>query len=239
MVWRGFLVLFGSGLAANAVWLLATANFNAGVAMQLLLAVVLIAFGCSRRLSGSRWLSLPAIGLVAVVAIVSAFLASFGLVDDADYDESAVVVLGAAVHGSTVSPSLAQRLDVAVDYHERNPAALVVVTGGQGPQESLPEAVAAKAYLAQRGVPESVIVVEDRSTSTAENFELAKALLDARLKPGYRIAFVTNEYHVWRASRTAAAAGLDAHHLHATTRWYVWPSSYLRESAAALLSWAD
>lgn len=239
MVWRGFLVLVGAGLAANAVWLLATANANTGVAMELALAVLLIAFGSSRRLSGSRWVSLPAIGLAAVLGIVSAFLASYGLIDTARYDESAVVVLGAAVHGSTVSPSLAQRLDVAVDYHERNPDALVVVTGGQGPQENLPEAEAARAYLEERGVPARVIVVEDRSTSTVENFEFAKELLDDRLPPGYRVAFVTSEYHVWRASRTAANAGLDARHLHSATRWYMWPSSYLRESAAAVLTWTD
>ena len=239
MVVRGLLVLVGTVLGANAIWLLVTANLNGGVVMQSAVAVLLVAFGCSARLSGSRWVSLPAIGLAAVLAITSTFLALFGISDDADYREDALVVLGAAVHGRTVSPSLAQRLDVAVDYHERNPGALLVVTGGQGPQEDLPEALAAKRYLIEHGVPAASIVVEDRSTSTAENFRFAKKLLDNRLRPGYRIAFVTNEYHVWRASRAAARAGLDASHLHTDTRWYVWPSSYLRESVAAVWSWTD
>ena len=206
--------------------------------MQLALAALVIGFGVSRRLTDSRWVALPAIGLAAALAIVSTLLAGYGLVDTARGDEDALVVLGAAVHGSEVSPSLAQRLDVALDYHDRNPAALIVVTGGQGPQEDLPEAEAARAYLLQRGVARNVIVVEGRSSSTQENFAFARALLDDRLDPGYRIAFVTNEYHVWRASRAAAAAGLDARHLHTLTRWYVWPSSYLREGVAAMWAWS-
>ncbi len=239
MVWRGFLVVVGAILAANGVWLTVTANLNAGVVMQLVLAALLIAFGAWARLSGSRWVSLPAIGLAAVLSIVSALLAGVGMIDDADYREDALVVLGAAVHGSTVSPSLAERLDLAIDYHQRNPDAVLVVTGGRGPQEDLPEALAARRYLTERGVDARAILVEDRSSSTAENFAFAKALLDDRLAPGYRVAFVTNEYHVWRASRAAARAGLDASHLHTDTRWYVWPSSYLRESVAAVWSWTD
>ncbi len=239
MVWRGILVLIGAGLTANAVWLAVTSNLNAGVVMQLVLAGLLIAFGAWQRLSSSRWVSLPAILLAAVLFIVSIFLAGFGMADDADYREDALVVLGAAVHGGTVSPSLAQRLDLAVEYHERNPDAVIVVTGGQGPQEDLPEAVAARDYLVEHGVPARSILVEDRSTSTAENFSFAKQLLDQQLPSGYRIAFVTNEYHVWRASRAASRAGLDAHHLHTDTRWYLWPSSFLRESAAAVWSWTD
>ncbi|MDQ7992287.1 MAG: YdcF family protein [Propionicimonas sp.] len=239
MIFRGILVCAGVLLAGNAVWLLATTNYNAGVAIQLVLAVVVIAFGLSRRLAGSRWVAMPVVVLGGALGLVSTVLAGYGMVDNATGDEQAVVVLGAAVHGAEPSPTLMRRLDVAVDYHEENPAALIVVTGGQGPQEDLPEAEAALAYLVDAGVPDEAIVVEDRSTSTAENFAFAKTLLDERLKPGYRIVFVTNDYHVWRASRAAAAAGLDARHLHSSTRLDVIPSSYLREGAAALWSWVD
>lgn len=239
MVWRGFLVLCGTGLAANALWLFFSANLNSGVVMQLIVSALLIAFGCSARLAGSRWVSLPTIGLAAVVAITSAFLALFGMSNTVDHREDALVVLGAAVHGSTVSPSFAQRLDLAVEYHERNPRALLVVTGGQGLQEDLAEAVAAREYLIAQGVPGGSILVEDASTSTAENFRFARVLLDDRLQPGYRIAFITNEYHVWRASRAAAREGLEASHLHVDTPWYLWASSYLRESVALVWSWTD
>lgn len=234
MVWRGVLVALGLGLVANGIWLLTTANLNTGVLLQLAVAVGLIVVGVWRRASRVRWLILPALALAIVFGLVSGFLASYGLNDTATDDEDALIVLGAAVHGRVVSPSLAQRLEVAVGYHQRNPEALIVVTGGQGPQEDIAEAVAARDHLLAQGVPDDVIVVEDRSTTTEENFAFAKVLLDERLDGDYRVVFVTNEYHVWRAARLAEGAGLAAAHLHSATRWYVWPSSYLRESTAAL-----
>jgi uncharacterized SAM-binding protein YcdF (DUF218 family) len=236
MVWRGVLIVLGLGLVANGVWLLTTANLNTGVLLQLAVAVGLIVFGVWRRASGARWLIMPALALAILFGLISGFLAGYGLNDTATDDEDALIVLGAAVHGRVVSPSLAQRLEVAVGYHQRNPEALIVVTGGQGPQEDIAEAVAARDHLLAQGVPDDVIVVEDRSTTTEENFGFAKLLLDERLSGDYRVAFVTNEYHVWRAARLAEVAGLEAAHLHSATRWYVWPSSYLREGAAALWS---
>lgn len=232
MVWRGLFVVLGLGLVVNGSWLLATANLNTGVLLQLIVAAVLILFGLWRRLVRVRWVTVPAIAVGIGFGIVAGFLAGYGLNDTASDNEDALIVLGAAVHGREVSPSLAQRLDVAVGYHQRSPAALIVVTGGRGPQEDVAEAVAASDYLLERGVPASSIVIEDRSTSTEQNFAFAKELLDQRLGADYRVAFVTNEYHVWRAARLAEGAGLEATHLHSATRWYVWPSSYLRESAA-------
>ncbi|MCW5952767.1 MAG: YdcF family protein [Propionibacteriaceae bacterium] len=233
-VWRGVLSVLGLFLAVNGIWLLATANLNTGVLLQLAVAAAMILFGLWRRAARARWLTVPAIAVGILFGLVAGFLAGYGLNDTASDDEDALIVLGAAVHGREVSPSLAQRLEVAVDYHRRNPEALIVVTGGRGPQEDIAEAVAARDFLVARGLPEDALVLEDRSTSTVENFAFAKVLLDERLGDDYRVAFVTNEYHVWRAARLAEGAGLDATHLHSATRWYVWPSSYLRESAAVL-----
>ena len=111
-------------------------------------------------------------------------------------------MLGAAVHGRELSNTLAGRLAVAVTYHERSPSSLIVVSGGQGPQEEIPEAVAMRQYLLDHGVPDDHIIVEDRSTSTEENFRNSRLLLDERLTPGYSVAFVTDEFR--RAGRRAA-----------------------------------
>ena len=175
--------------------------------------------------------------LCLAVVGVSGFLAVVGRADNATYGEDAVIVLGAAVHGDEVSRTLASRLDRAVAYHERNPGAVVVVTGGQGPQENLPEGVAMRAYLLGQGVPDASIVVEDKASSTEENFAFSKALLDARLPAGYRVTFVTDEFHVYRAGRIAAAAGLDATHVSSRTPWYFWPANYLREDLLVVALW--
>lgn len=232
------LIVLGSVLAANAVWLALTANLTVGTAMAGLAALGFITWGVwLPQLSRRRLFNAAAILVCLAVVGLSGFLAAFGTNDDARYDEDAVIVLGAAVHGRELSRTLTSRLDVAFAYHQENPRALLVVSGGQGPQEDLPEAVAMQQYLLGRGVPAASIVVEDRSTSTEENFAFSKALLDQRLPEGYTVAFVTNEFHVYRAGLIAAATGLTARHVASRTPWYFWPTNYLRENLAVLTMW--
>lgn len=235
---RTVLFVLGAALTANAAWLAVTANLTLGTAMVALLGLGSLACGIwFSRLTRHRVIG--AVAMLVVVAIIglSSFLANYGADDNALDDEDAVVVLGAAVHGSELSNTLVGRLDAALAYHQRNPAALVVVSGGQGPQEDLPEAVAMRQYLLDHGVPDASIVVEDRSTSTEENFANSRALLDRLLPARYTVAFVTDEFHVYRAERIAASAGLSATHVSSRTPWYFWPANYLRECLAVLLNW--
>lgn len=235
---RLLLLVAGAAFIANATWLWVTANLNVGTA-----SVAVVGLGClTCGLFFERLRAHPVLATLASVAVVavagfSGFLAAYGSSDDTTNDEDAVIVLGAAVHGAELSSTLAGRLAVAVECHLRNPDALVVVSGGQGLQEDLPEAVAMRQYLVDHGVPSQQIVVEDRSTSTAENFANSKALLDARLPPGYRVVFVTDEFHVYRAAGIAAAAGLSATHVSSRTPWSFWPANYLRETLAVTLFW--
>lgn len=228
----------GAALTANAAWLAVTANLTLGTALVALLGLGCLAGGVwFARLARHRILtSLAALVLAAVVGL-SAFLTSYGNADNATFREDAVIVLGAAVHGRELSNTLAGRLAAAVGYHRRNPSALVVVSGGQGLQEDIPEAVAMRQYLVDHGVRDAGIVVEDRSTSTEENFANSRALLDRLLPPGYSVAFVTDEFHVYRAGRIAASAGLTGTHVSSRTPWYFWPANYLRESVAVVLNW--
>lgn len=87
-----------------------------------------------------------------------------------------MIVLGAGLRGERVTDLLARRLDAAYDYHLENPNAVIVVTGGQGPGEDIPEARAMKAYLVEKGVPEKQILEEASSTSTEENFCFAREI---------------------------------------------------------------
>lgn len=233
---QAVLLAVGLVLVINAAWLAVTANLNAGTLFAAISGLALLAWGFwFTRLK----LLVHLIGIVLVVGVVglSVFLASYGDGDDVRYDERAVVVLGAAVHGDDLSNTLLGRLDTALAYHQRNPSALMVVTGGEGPQENLPEAVAMRQYLLAHGVPDSDIAVEDRATSTQENFAFSKAILDARLPAGYRVAIITDEFHVYRATSIAAADHLAATHLHAVTPWYFWPADFLREDLLVLRLW--
>jgi uncharacterized SAM-binding protein YcdF (DUF218 family) len=226
------LVGLGGAAIYNAAFLAVKTNMTLGLILEAGVGLVMVAFALYRRLSRIRWLRLTALAGGAAILAASAGLAAYGLHDTASDHDDALIVLGAGVHGRSVTAVLAARLDVAREYHDRNPDALIVVAGGQGPQEDIPEAEAMRDYLVARGVPAGQIVMEARSTSTAENFAFSKTLLDERLPSGYKAAFVTSEFHVFRAEQVARKAGLDADHLHSDTLWYVQPSSYLREIVA-------
>ncbi|MDR2648179.1 MAG: YdcF family protein [Clostridiales bacterium] len=151
-----------------------------------------------------------------------------------DYDANALIVLGAGLAGDRVTITLAARLDKAVWYYEKDPRVMIVVSGGQGSNETVPEAVAMAKYLIARGVPEKQIIREPYSSSTEENFEFSKALLDDAFKEhSIKILYITNRFHIFRAGLYAKKAGLNAAGLAAPTLpKYLIPNNYSREYLA-------
>ena len=65
--------------------------------------------------------------------VIIGFLGIYGQHDNVTYQEDAVIVLGAGLRGDQVSLTLAQRLDAAIAYHEKNPRSVIVVSGDRGP----------------------------------------------------------------------------------------------------------
>jgi uncharacterized SAM-binding protein YcdF (DUF218 family) len=80
----------------------------------------------------------------------------------------------------------------------------VVVSGG--PPGNSSAAMALRQFLSAQGVPEQVIQLEDRSTTTRENALFTAELLRGA---GGRKLLLTSDYHMYRAHRAFASAGLD------------------------------
>lgn len=203
-------------LAALSVRYAFTTNYNFGnlvVWAAAALCVIYTVFW--RRLD--PWLvgSVPGKLLLGAAALGCAlFLAVLGVILFGQTSarptgkEKALIVLGCAVHGETPSAVLVCRLQAALDYHAQNPGAWLVVCGGQGPGEDLPEAEAMRRWLIDRGVPEDRILCEDKSTSTQENFRFALALLAEKgIGPQDALAYTTNGFHCYRAGHYAAGEG--------------------------------
>jgi len=232
--------MLGGVLLVNVLALVITAraNINIGLITTGLLGALLLAYGLMfDRLRGWKWLQVLVSSVLILVLGLSVFLYKYGTADNATFDEDAVIVLGAALHGNRISNSLARRLDVAVDYHKRNPAAVIVVSGGQGPQESTTEASLMAAYLEERGVPDDLIIQEGRSTSTVENFEFSGQLLNQKFPQGFTAAFITNDFHIYRANQIVTRLGVADRHLSAGITWYLVPVTYMRETIALLHNW--
>ena len=225
-------VLFGSAVTANGVMMWFTSNFNLGNVMTLALGGVMIAFGLLHQYLTRPWkLAVLAAWLLTVLLVC--LLLGCGLTDTATYEEDAVIVLGAAIHGEIPSGALRDRLAVAAAYHEENPDAVIVVSGGQGAQEDITEALAMERWLVAHGVNPEKILKEEHATSTRENFRFSKSLLDQHLCKGYTACFVTNEYHIFRSGSIALQEGFeDISHMHSNTRWYGVLPGVLREILA-------
>jgi uncharacterized SAM-binding protein YcdF (DUF218 family) len=147
----------------------------------------------------------------------------------------ALVVLGCGLYGAEISQMLKLRLDKALEYYADNPDTLICTSGGQGRNELVPEALAMRDYLVSKGVPDDIIIMEDRSTSTKENFLFSKEKLDARFGgEDYTAVFITNDFHILRSGIYAERAGITARGIAAPSVPYLLPSMYLREYLALM-----
>ena len=116
-----------------------------------------------------------------------------------------MVILGSQVLGTpaVASPTLADRLDVAVQYLNENPETKVVVCGGQGEDESATEASVMAKYLIDKGIDANRVYQEDKSRRTAEQFIFANQVL-----PLGNTVVVTNDFHILRSIMLAKRSGV-------------------------------
>lgn len=106
-----------------------------------------------------------------------------------------VIVLGAGLRdGRTVGPLLAGRVDEGIrryrDLRARGLAPMLVMSGGKGSDESVPEAQAMAEYAIAQGIPADHVLREEASRNTFENLVLSRELLQPgpELTVGHRHA---------------------------------------------------
>jgi uncharacterized SAM-binding protein YcdF (DUF218 family) len=221
----------------NVIFMYSVANPTIGFPLQAALSVGLILYGLFLPRISKR-IHITAGILCLIPLLFTLFLFTYGNVSNVDHREDVVIVLGAGLQGESVSRPLAHRLDAAIAYWQQNPDAYLIVCGGLGYRAVITEAEAMARYLIARGIPEERILLEDRSTSTYENLSFAKEILDEHFLDGFRAVLITNDFHIYRAVRTAWDLGLPVTRVGAYTDWYTWPVNYLREMLAVLHMWA-
>lgn len=199
-----------------------------------------LAIGCGgeafavRKAQASRAArGIARLGRVLFVLFLLSFLTVQGMIllgeqpdpeaESADY----VLVLGAQIYPDRPSAALKARLDTAFAYLERNPEATAILCGGQGSNEVMPEAWMMRDYLLERGVEGTRLLVEDESSNTIENIANARR---AFLSDGDRTAVISSDFHLARARKLMASAGLDPYGVPAPTPYLaVRMVSHLRE----------
>ena len=235
-VLRIICIAVGAILVLDTLIVSMLSNFNLGVILPAVLGAPLLLLGVFMHhmdhgvLAALKWVLLGCYALGTVYLIVLGVLMGTAAKRADRVDADALIVLGAAVHGDKVTWVLSNRLDAAAEYLEAHPDTVCVVSGGQGDGESVTEASAMQRYLVERrGIAAERILIEDRSTSTLENFRFSKVLIEQVLGRDAKIAFVTTDFHVFRAGRVAKKAGIDAVGIAAPDVWYIRFNNFLRE----------
>lgn len=129
--------------------------------------------------------------------------------DDCRY----LLILGGDIIGAdTPSPQLLERMKEAAIYLKENTDCMIIPCGGcfrKGQTRSEAEIIAS--YLISQGIDKDRIILEDKSTTTFENFLFAVDIIKEHSGESIdntKIAFLSSSYHIHRASVIAKACGI-------------------------------
>ncbi|MEQ8710919.1 MAG: YdcF family protein [Rhodospirillales bacterium] len=117
-------------------------------------------------------------------------------------------MLGAKVHADgTASAGLHRRVSHAVRLWRQTPGSCLVMCGA-GQADSPSEAAVMAALAISDGVPETDILLDERSINTFENIALGTRLLSDHGVS--RLFIVTDRWHIPRAVMCCRALGINA-----------------------------
>lgn len=149
-----------------------------------------------------------------------------------------VIVLGSGlINGGDVPPLLAQRVDRGIEFYQRQlretgKAPILILSGGQGGNETRAEGVAMREYALQHGIPADHPIAEDQSINTLQNMLFSKKLMTFTDGKQPNAIFVTSNYHTLRAGMIARRAGLKADGIGSRTAKFFLPNAIIREYIA-------
>lgn len=156
-----------------------------------------------------KWLWISFLIFLSVCILVFLFVEIFiltGFGSDAPENADYLIVLGAKVRKETPSLALHYRIESAYEYLSENPDTVCIASGGQGSDETMSEAECIRKILVEKGISPDRILIEDRSTNTAENLTYSRELIgDASAS----VVIVSNNFHVFRAKALARKAGFE------------------------------
>ena len=174
---------------------------------------------------------LISLGLIFVIATQCMVISGFR--DNTRQNLDYIIVLGSQVKPSGPAVVTRMRLDKAYEYASENPETIIIVSGGQGSNEPASEASVMKDYLVGRGIDESRILMEDKSTNTSENLQLSASLYDGLSDSS--VGIVSSNFHIFRALAIAKKCGYtDVTGIPADSVLLYLPNNMIRESVGLL-----
>lgn len=150
------------------------------------------------------------------------FAVAAGIVGYGKLDEKcscdAAIVLGAATTDGVVSPVYRERINHGIRLYENGYVDYLILTGGTGDGNTISDALAAKNYAIDMGIPDHNIFIEEQSTITEENLQNAKKIMDENALETAII--VSDPLHMKRAMLMAKDYGITAYTSPTATSMY-------------------
>lgn len=143
-------------------------------------------------------------------------------------EETTVVVLGCRVKDKKPSLALKERLDKTYEYLNEHKELNCVLSGGQGANEEISEAMCMYQYLIKKGINKKRLYLEDQSTSTRENILFSYKIIEKE-NLNKKITIITNEFHEYRAQTIARNLNIESYAVSAKTAWWLFPTYFVRE----------
>lgn len=149
--------------------------------------------------------SLGAMGLAAFAGVE--YIASKGNTKDTPH---VLLILGCRVRGDKPEETLQMRIEAAAEYLKNNKDVIAIACGGiVHDDQTKSEAQAISEGLTAKGIGIERIILEDKSTTTRENFLNAMEIMDKMSEEKLKVAMLSSEFHLLRASLLAKKCGLE------------------------------
>ena len=121
-----------------------------------------------------------------------------------------LMILGAKIKNDhTPDTMMKERLETSLQYI--TPKLKAVILSGGSVDKKKPEAQVMKQWLIEKGVDKRLLIIEEESTSTYENFLFSKSLL---LKNDCEaVDIISHRFHLPRVRMVASGLSIDVHRL--------------------------
>lgn len=179
---------------------------------------------------------------IAIITFIISFILIEGIIVYSSKTDNAnnvdyLLILGTGLNGKDLSATLQYRMDKGLDFLNKNPNTMVIVSGGQGPNEEITEAAAMKDYLIKNNIDDNKILTEDKSSSTMENLKFSKEIiLKNRGDINSNVMIVTSDFHMFRTKMLAKRNDIKAYGMICETTISVKINCYIREYFAVIKS---
>lgn len=127
------------------------------------------------------------------------------------------IVLGASVHGDALSGVLKARMETAIELYNRKLVQHILMSG-DGTDSYYSETAAMKKFALKNGVPEDILLTDEKGYNTYATILRAKEVFNA--KSAY---IISQDFHLTRAVWIARKVGIDADGVNAGNskdKWY-------------------